>query len=122
VATTLLSVQPVAAQWRATNPLPETRWGVRAVALPDGGFLVAGGYRVDGTQAYATAFVYQPTTNSFTRVGDMSQPRAFYAAAQLPSGRVLIAGGSVRGFGTPSIASVELYDPTSVGCSLQRPP
>jgi hypothetical protein len=48
---------------------------------------------------------------SWTRTGSMSTPRVGHSAALLPSGKVLVAGGTIDG--TAELASAELYDPGS---------
>ena len=43
--------------------------------------------------------------------GSMAVPRQRHTATRLPSGHVLVAGGSSNANGTPLLASSELYDP-----------
>jgi hypothetical protein len=54
------------------------------VLLQDGRVLVAGG---------GTGDVYSPTTGTWTATGPMVYPYASAAAALLPNGQVLYAGG-----------------------------
>jgi hypothetical protein len=49
---------------------------------------------------------------TFTRTGDMTTARAQHTATLLTTGKVLITGGSQTG-GFSSLASAELYDPSS---------
>ena len=62
-----------------------------------------------------TAEIYSPATGSFVPTGSMNQARAFPAAALLPDGSVLVAGGlSINGFGQESVlAKAEIYDPAT---------
>ncbi|HLL06708.1 MAG TPA: kelch repeat-containing protein [Myxococcaceae bacterium] len=74
------------------------------VVLPSGKVMMAGG---------SSPFVqlYEPSTQQWTIVARMLQPRLGLALVVLPSGKVLAAGGYTE-MGTP-LASAELYDPAS---------
>jgi N-acetylneuraminic acid mutarotase len=67
-----------------------------ATLLPSGKVLVTGGSWRD-----PIAQLYDPATNTWALVADMSQPRMGHTATLLPSGKVLVAGG--RG--------AEVFDP-----------
>ena len=58
----------------------------------------------DGGRAFASAELYDPVTGTFSATGDMTTTRFGQAAALLPDGTVLIAGGS-------SYGTAELYHP-----------
>jgi len=76
-----------------------------ATTLPSGKVLVAGGWNnVDGQ--VATAELYDPVTERWTRTASMLSRRTMHTATLLPSGKVLVVGG-----GDPSFE--ELYDPTT---------
>ncbi|CAB4915681.1 unannotated protein [freshwater metagenome] len=85
-------------------PLSHQRWGTTAAALPDGRVLIAGG--TDGASSLASAEVFDPVTNSFSALPDMTSARYAPAAAALPDGRVLIAGGW-------ALSSAEVFDPVT---------
>jgi hypothetical protein len=87
------------------------RRGAVAARLPDGGVLVAGGSYDDGTEhELASAEVFDPATGGFTPVGDMGTPRVRAAAAPLPDGRVLVAGGNN---GSSRLSSAEVFNPST---------
>jgi Ca2+-binding RTX toxin-like protein len=95
------------------------RAGAAAAPLPDGRVLVAGGFDLDVGQL-SSAEVFNPATNSFSSagIGSMSVRRVGAAAAPLPDGRVLVAGGSYSdGSGAASsthdLSSVEVFDPAT---------
>jgi hypothetical protein len=92
--------------------LPAVRSGHAAVRLPDGGVLIVGGtadYSVG--PYYADAEIYDPGTGLWTHVaGPMpGGGRRALAAALLPSGRVLVAGG----IATVAFDTADLFDPVS---------
>jgi Kelch motif len=87
------------------------RRGAVAAPLPDGRVLIAGGSYDDGTeQPLASAEVFNPATGAFTPVADMSVARVRAAAAPLPDGRVLVAGGND---GSIRLSSAEVFNPAS---------
>ena len=90
--------------WRRTSDLPWSSTSPRAVPLPDGRILVAGG----GINA-ENAALYDPAIGGFTRIGPMHSPRGGFKAAALLDGRVLLAGGT----GGVPYPHPELYDPAT---------
>ncbi len=78
-----------------------------ATKLKDGKVLICGGYGVekqkraflffgkkkDKIDTLKSAFVFDPATNAFARVGDMKESRHSHTASLMDDGRVLIAGG-----------------------------
>ena len=81
--------------------------GARAITLPSGKVVVF------GNDAYTNITdVYNPTTNSFSRVGDMARGRHRFATALLNDGKVLAIGGMyLNGATYTSLATVEIFDP-----------
>jgi Kelch motif len=87
------------------------RRGAVAAPLPDGRVLVAGGSYDDGTEHFlASAEVFDPATGAFTPVAGMSAARVRAAAAPLPGGRVLVAGGND---GSSRLSSAEVFNPAT---------
>ncbi len=97
-------------------PLNFARQEHRATLLPNGSVLITGGVDDHG-QVLASAEIYDPSTHKFSLTtgafpatgSNMSQGRYEHAAALLPNGKVLVAGG---GSGAATSNSAELYDPS----------
>lgn len=83
-------------------------------ALFDGKVLVSGGISNLSTRVtFKTAEVYDPVSNQFSPVGEMSSPRTSHRATLLPSGQVLVSGGRNNNvFPAPDmfVRTAELYD------------
>jgi N-acetylneuraminic acid mutarotase len=91
-----------------------------ATLLRDGNVLIAGG--LDGANnGLASAEVYNPATNKWSPAGSMATARLDHTATLLPSGKVLVAGGLDGPFPSSSLASAELYDPTTNTWSAAAP-
>ncbi|WP_437647217.1 kelch repeat-containing protein [Sorangium sp. So ce362] len=99
---------PAADSWSFTGSMNHARGGHTATLLSSGKVLVAGGERPDFHDRISleSAEVYDPETGAWTVVTPMHQLRGGHTATLLPSGEVLVVGGS----GDPE-ADVELYDP-----------
>ena len=83
-----------------------------ATTLQDGTILFAGGQGPAGD--LSSAEVYNPTTGTFTFMGNMTITRNSHAAALLNNGQVLIAGGYTISTSPDSVtATAELYNPAS---------
>ena len=90
----------------------------RAAPLPDGRVLIAGGIGVGGA-SLSSVEVFNPATNTFSSagIGSMGSLRAAPAAAPLPDGRVLVAGGYDD---TTYLRSAEVFDPATNTFSSAR--
>lgn len=94
-----------------------------AVKLQDGTVLICGGYGVEKKGLFGlggekvdtleTAYVFDPRTNTFSKVGDMKYPRHSHTATLMSDGRVLIAGGYNDSIWSKdkTQAPFEIYDP-----------
>jgi len=98
-----------------TGNMTTTRASHTATLLPNGNVLIAGG--TDGSQALATAELFDPATRTFAATGNMTTARNGHTATLLANGKVLIAGGSdvsqLGGDGSQPLATAELYDPVT---------
>src|SRR5690349_2912572 len=92
-------VSPAAASdWSSAARMADGRFSHTATLLPSGKVLVAGG--LGGARPYwaiASAELYDPATNSWSSAGSMATARGSHTATLLPSGKVLVAGGSSSG-------------------------
>jgi hypothetical protein len=120
--------------WREGAPMAFPRSYHNLVLLPDGTVLVVGGGRTqDGynvSQAVHEAELWDPATQTWSTMARMQRPRLHHSTALLlADGRVVSAGGEVRG-GSYREDNVEIYSPpylfrgarpaiTSVSSSVQ---
>jgi hypothetical protein len=89
------------------------RTRLTATLLPSGQVLVAGGVNPDiAGQGLDSWYLYDPGTGNFWSFSHdrMVSPRVDHTATLLPSGLVLVAGGSKDNITSGSLASAELYD------------
>jgi hypothetical protein len=105
---------PTSGRFIPAASMTTTRRGHTATLLPDGRVLIAGGYGGDtsgwGTPL-ASAELYDPSSDRFTKTRDLIAATGFHTALLLPSGQVLIVGGSGVGTYPNNMAPAELYDP-----------
>jgi hypothetical protein len=94
-----------------TGSMSTARGLHKATLLNNGMVLVAGGY--NGSNALATAELYDPTTGTLTPTGSMNTARLDFTATLLNNGTVLVTGGLSSGSGNTGLLSAELYDPTT---------
>jgi hypothetical protein len=106
---------PTSNSWSLAGSMSTPRGDYTATLLPNGKVLVAGGDYYNGSDHYqSSAELYNPASNSWFSAGSMSTPRAYHTATLLPTGKVLVAGGSYfDGTTLHSLSGAELYDPGS---------
>jgi hypothetical protein len=83
--------------------------GRTASLLTNGKVLLTGGVHED-CGSFAEAELYDPSTGSFTTIGNMTRAREDHTATLLPDGTLLIAGSQLSPGAT---ASSELFDPAT---------
>ena len=83
--------------WTAVAPMPSGRALHRAVRIGTGLVLVVGGAASDRDEAgYRSAVVYDAEDDAWTPAAGLASGRWAFAAAALPGGRALVAGGVAR--------------------------
>ncbi len=86
---------PETGTWSSAPPLYVPRARHTATLMPDGMVIVVGGAQVGSMEnVTASAESYRPGAGTWRTLPSMSTPRVEHAAALLPDGRLLIAGGS----------------------------
>ncbi|HSV48143.1 MAG TPA: galactose oxidase-like domain-containing protein [Ramlibacter sp.] len=95
--------------WRAVPSMSVARRHPNATLLPDGTVLVTGGtYGAGHNNASTPVFVaelWNPATETFTRLANATVPRLYHSSAMLlPDGRVVTNGGD-------GYADVEVFSP-----------
>jgi hypothetical protein len=117
---------PSTGVFASTGALATARYLHTANMLPDGRVLIVGGWSGSATtsgtysgKAVATAEVYDAVTGTFSPAGTLATARFSHAAATLPGGKILVAGGSNSADPTSfnaeptPLAGAELYDPVA---------
>ncbi|MEM8932026.1 MAG: kelch repeat-containing protein, partial [Acidobacteriota bacterium] len=109
---------PITDVWRKVDDMARPRRGHTATLLPTGEVLVAGGSSntpETGLVSVDSVEIYDPRDGRWRFTGFLDQARYLHTAALLPSGQVLVIGGSefdlLAGVTTTPIASTEVYDP-----------
>ena len=107
---------PTTGTWTATGSLNAPRYLHTTTLLPNGKVLVVGGlndyFNGPGGQGLplSSAELYDPATGQWTYTYPMSTNRFGHTATLLPTGKVLVVGGSDW---INACSSAELYDPAT---------
>lgn len=112
---------PLTDTWTALASMATRRERHGAALLPSGKVLVAGGRTMaEGTvfSTTNTAELFDPATNSWSPAAPLNAARLAHTMTALPSGHVIVAGGSGTG---GRLASVEVYDPATDTWTLLDP-
>jgi len=111
---------PVTGHWRSGGGLSILRSRHSAAPLSDGRVLVSGGQFISPHPMppvkLDTAEIYDPTTNTWSLTGSMTQQRANATATLLPDARVLVVGSNfVAGYTNdfPETRITEIFDPAT---------
>ena len=109
---------PSTKQFTLTGSLATARYGHTATLLNNGKVLVVGGFSsISSPTLLSSAEVFDPSTGKFSAAGNTTVARAKHAAALLPNGNVLIAGGedpaTANSLQPAALASAEIYDPVA---------
>ncbi len=105
-----LSILSAASAWTSTGVLPDTlpRRQCNAVLLPDSTVFVAGGVLSNNSPC----MLYNPTTNAWTAMDELPSVRAYHSVMLLlPSGKVMMAGGTAEAGGMPGSPNIEVFSP-----------
>ncbi len=107
---------PDTAAWRMAAPLPAQRNGIMLVAAADGDALITGGASSEYV-AKSSTVVFDHRTQEWSRSGLLNTARMAFAAAALPDGRVLVAGGLLIDVSREggALSSAEIWDPDTGG-------
>ncbi len=98
--------------WRNVAPMAYGRYQHNLVVLADGSVLAVGGSDISTTvtrqaTGYSRAELWNPTTETWSTMAAMRDPRMYHSTAMLlPDGRVLAAGGGRLG-SIPSFPTAE---------------
>jgi hypothetical protein len=96
--TTIVDMTAARPQWQESSPMAFPRRHQNLVLLADGSVMAVGGTREGDleSQAVLAGEIWSPTTQQWTTVASMSEPRMYHSAAVLlPDGRVLTGGGEL---------------------------
>ena len=108
---------PATGIWTATGSLASARSSHKALLLPTGQVLVAGGaYTPPGYSpgtGLASAELYNPESGTWTSTGSLATARVSHTMTLLPNGNVLVAGGASSSAAESIRASAELYHPAT---------
>lgn len=100
---------PTTGTWAATGALGSARAGHAAALLENGKVLVAGGQTrwIPLPALYtATAYLYDPSTGTWSATGSMTAARRSFTLTRIPGGLVVAAGGRNASY----LSSAERYN------------
>jgi len=115
-----LLYDPQTNTWETTGPMIATRLFAESVLLPDGQVLVVSGLLLqDPSNQSLTNSVelYDPVSNIWKPVADLTEARYAFILISLPNGQVLAIGGARDWEGwwndNSFVHEIELYDPAT---------
>jgi TATA-box binding protein (TBP) (component of TFIID and TFIIIB) len=103
-----------------TGSMTAARESHTATLLQNGNVLITGGHKGRRTdiKIYSSAEIFDPKSEKFKLIGNMTKIRHKHDAVLLANGKVLITGGSDERDSRGAYSDSELYDPVS---SLFKP-
>lgn len=103
---------PVTSTMTVVGSLHQARSGATGTVLRNGMIIIVGGGNAvePGRHTLASAELFDPTTKTFKLTDSLAQRRYKHGAVALPSGDVLIVGGSDERDYDGKLRSVERYD------------
>ncbi|MDH5721620.1 MAG: hypothetical protein OEZ13_13520 [Spirochaetia bacterium] len=109
---------PVTNAFISAGTMSTSRSRHTATLLTDGRVLITGGNNggsIGASSSYLTsAEIYDPATNVFISVGNMSQKRQYHTATLLVDGRVLVTGGEYyNGTYHESLSGADIFNPAT---------
>ena len=109
---------PSTRSWSRSGLMHTARAGSAAAVLADGRVLVAGGLYIDkqnqgSPRALDTSEIWDPTRNAWSQTGRLGRARIGASAVTLSDGRVLIVGGLPDARANVSLATAEIFDPST---------
>lgn len=104
---------PNAGTFSFTGSLGTARDSHTATLLSNGSVLIAGGF--GGSETVGSTELFDPVAQTFSPSGSLNTARSNQTATLLTDGTVLLAGGfEFTGGFDPTLASSEIYQPTSL--------
>ncbi len=105
-------------QWIPTGSPNVARYAHTSTLLNNGKVLIAGG--LDDTGATDSAELYDPSTNTWSAIAPLPEPRVGHTATKLPDGKILIFGGTDSA--SNNVRRAALFDPdTNTWSSFDAP-
>ncbi|TDC24033.1 kelch motif-containing protein, partial [Kribbella albertanoniae] len=96
--------------WKRVKDLPTGRSHHHSIRIASGEVVVIGGSTGPAHDAgFRSVLVYHPAKDTWRSTGPLGTGRTDFAAALLPDGRLLVAGGIERS--TVSVSTAELFTP-----------
>ncbi|HVG60181.1 MAG TPA: kelch repeat-containing protein [Hyalangium sp.] len=103
---------PATGAWSRTADAPNTYRAATATLLQNGQILIAGVGGAEWNSGISSA-LFDPASGTWAPAGSLVTPRLYHTATLLPGGKVLITGGAHSEYESSSLATAEVYDPTT---------
>ncbi len=116
----MIDLNQASPEWVLRRPMTHERQNLNATVLPDGTVLVTGGnrdYNAKGQtlEPVMSAELYDPDTDTWTLMPNMSHPRMYHSTALLlRDGRVVAAGGD-------DYPTAQIFRPPYLNTGVERP-